>query len=292
MAPLHWIIPALLTAFFTASQDAWVKRHFSDLTAYDMLAFPMAYSLPLFALVFPLIAVPELDKDFVVYVLFCIPVNGLGFLLHMRAIQRSPLSLTLPYLAFTPMFIFFTGFVILGEVPNGWGVLGVCIIVAGSYVLNLDPAVYSPLAPLRAFGREKGSVMMLMVAFIYGFGAVIGKKAILHSSVLFFTVSFFIGFNVCFLTGMLLSRRIRLLRLIEEPFKGMVSGGLLFAHAICHGWAISLTKAVYMIAVKRISILIGIIYGGVFFHEQQMIYRLLGAGLMIFGAALVTLKGH
>jgi uncharacterized membrane protein len=46
-----------------------------------------------------------------------------------------------------------------------------------------------------------------------------------------------------------------------------------------------------MIAIKRISILFGIIYGGVFFNEKKMVYRLLGAGLMILGAALLTLKG-
>lgn len=77
------------------------------------------------------------------------------------------------------------------------------------------------------------------------------------------------GFNACLLAGLLLSRRIRLSRLIEMPFMGMVSGGLLFAHAICHGWAISLTKAVYMIAVKRISILIGIIYGGCYLTNNK-----------------------
>jgi drug/metabolite transporter (DMT)-like permease len=75
------------------------------------------------------------------------------------------------------------------------------------------------------------------------------------------------------------------------PFKGLVSGGLFFVHIICHGWSISMTKAVYMIAVKRISILFGVLYGGWVFREKHMLYRLLGAGLMVGGAILVTLKG-
>lgn len=286
-----WILPALLTAFFTASQDAWVKRHFSKLSTYDMMAFPMAYSLPLFCMAIPFIAVPALDGVFVAYVLLSLPVNGLGWMLHMRAIRISPLSLTLPYLAFTPVFIFFTGFLVLGEVPNGWGVVGVCIIVAGSYVLNIDPSVFSPLAPLKAFGREKGSQVMLLTALIYSLGSVAGKKAILHSSVMFFTVSFFLMLNVCFLAAMLLYGKIRIDALCKSPIKGMVAGGLLFLHVVCHGWAISLTKAVYMISIKRISILFGIVYGGLFFKEKHLAYRLMGAGLMIAGATLVTLKG-
>jgi drug/metabolite transporter (DMT)-like permease len=288
---MNWIFPALLTAFMTASQDAWVKRFFSDLTMYDMLAFPMAYSLPLFCLVLPYVPFPALDRIFAVYFIAGIPVNLIGFLLHMRAIQISPLSLSLPYLAFTPVFIFLTGFVILGEIANGWGVFGVCIIVVGAYVLNIDPGVYSLLSPFVAFGREKGSRLMMLTAFIYSFGAVIGKKAIQHSSVMFFTTSFFVVFNLVCLGGMLLSGRTRVGRLARFPVQGAVAGGLLFGHALCHGWAISMTKAVYMIAVKRLSILFGVIYGGLFFHEHHLFYRMVGTGLMVAGAALVTLKG-
>jgi drug/metabolite transporter (DMT)-like permease len=287
----YWIIPALMTAFFAASQDAWVKRHFSALSAYEMMAFPMAYSLPLFCLAVPFINTPPLDRVFTVYFLLSLPVNGLGFLLHMRAIQISPLSLTLPYLAFTPVFIFLTGFLVLGELPNEWGIVGVIIIALGSYVLNIDPTVFSPLAPLRAFGREKGSVVMLLAALIYAFGAVAGKKAILHSSVMFFSVYFFMCLNLCFLAGVIIFKKIRVPRLLKMPARGVVAGGLLFSHVIFHGWAISMTKAVYMIAVKRISILFGIFYGGLVFHEKHLVYRLLGTGLMVAGAALVTLKG-
>jgi len=288
---MDWILPALLTALMTASQDAWVKRCFSEFSKFDMLAFPLAYSLPLFCLVLPHIPVPDLDRTFAIYFVAGIPVNLIGFLLHMRAIQISPLSLSLPYLAFTPVFIFLTGFLILGETANGWGAFGVCIIVAGAYVLNIDPEVYSPLSPFIAIGRERGSLLMLLTAFIYSFGAVVGKKAIQHSSVMFFTTSFFTVFNGVCLAGMLIAGKTRFGRLTRFPLKGAVAGGLLFGHALCHGWAISMTKAVYMIAVKRLSILFGVIYGGLFFNERHLLYRMVGTGLMVVGAAVVTLKG-
>lgn len=286
-----WFIPAIMTAFFAASQDAWVKRHFSNMSAFEMMAYSLVYSLPLFVIAVPFVSVPPLDRVFAVYFILSLPVNGLGFLLHMRAIQISPLSLTLPYLAFTPVFIFFTGYLILREVPNAWGIIGVCVITAGSYVLNINPAEFSPMAPLRAFGREKGAVLMLIVALIYGLGAVAGKKAILHSSVMFFSVFFFLCLSSGFVLGALMLKKTNFRRLSSMPVKGMVAGGLLFVHVICHGWAISMTKAVYMIAVKRISILFGILYGGLLFREKHLAYRLLGTGLMVAGAIMVTLKG-
>ncbi len=286
-----WIIPAIMTAFFAASQDAWVKRHFSRMSAFEMVAYPLMYSLPLFIIAMPFITVPSLDRIFTVYFLLSLPVNGIGFLLHMRAIQISPLSLTLPYLAFTPVFIFVTGYLILGEFPNGWGIFGVCVIVIGSYVLNINPEEFSPLAPLRAFGRERGAFLMLVVALIYGLGAVTGKKAILHSSVMFFSVTFFLCLSSGFVVGAILFKKTTCQRLFRMPVKGLAAGGLLFLHVICHGWAISMTKAVYMIAVKRISILFGILYGGLLFREKYMAYRFLGTGLMVGGAIMVTLKG-
>ena len=288
---MNWVLVALLTALAAATQDAWVKRHFAAASPYEMMAYPLAYSLPMFCLAVPFIRLPPLDNTFFAYFVASIPINGLGYLLHIRAIQVSPLSLTLPYLALTPIFMLLTGFVVLGELPNGWGLIGILVIVSGGYVLNIDPRVYSPLAPIRAFGREKGSVLMLMVSLIYSLGAVVGKKAILHSSVMFFTVTFFISLCVVMLAAVIVSGHVELRRLAVMPAKGTVAGGLLFLHAVCHGWAISMTKAVYMISLKRVSILIGVIYGGLFFRERHLIYRMTGTVMMIAGAAIISLKG-
>ena len=108
---------------------------------------------------------------------------------------------------------------------------------------------------------------------------------------MFFTVFFFLCLNGGFLAGGLFFSKTGIRRLGAMPGRGLVAGGLLFAHVICHGWAISMTKAVYMIAVKRISILFGVLYGGLFFSERHMFYRVLGTGMMVGGAVLVTLKG-
>lgn len=123
--------------------------------------------------------------------LFSLPINFISFFIYMRAIQVSPLSLTLPYLAFTPAFMIFTGYVFLDEMPNQWGIAGIILTCCGGYVLNLEPGRYSVLEPIKAVLRKTGSWLMLIVALIFAFGAVIGKVGIVHSSPLFFTISFF-----------------------------------------------------------------------------------------------------
>ena len=176
-----WFVLSFLTALAVASHDAWVKKFFSDLSTYEMLAYPMIYSLPLLILTLPFVPVPHLNAIFLRAFLICLPINGLGFFMHLRTIQVSPLSRTLPYLSFTPVFMILTGALVLGEMPNAWSIAGIAIICAGGYILNLAPGKQSVLAPLKGNRREKGSWLMLIGAFACSLGAVFGKINIMRS---------------------------------------------------------------------------------------------------------------
>jgi drug/metabolite transporter (DMT)-like permease len=289
---VDWILLSLLTALAVASQDAWVKKQFGHLSAHYMLAFPCLYSLPLFAAGLCFIDFPRLDATFFGAFVVSLPLNGIAFFLHMQAIRVSPLSLTVPYLAFTPVFMIFTGVLFLSELPNVWGASGILLVCLGSYILNLDVNHWHLLAPFKAIFKETGSWLMLVVALLYSFAAVIGKKAILHSSPLFFSFTFFIILNLLVLAFMMTFALIQLRTLLGLPCKGLVAGLLLFGHALFHNWAIVLTKAAYMISVKRLSVLFGVIYGGILFKETHFWRRLSGSLLMLAGAVLIILMGR
>jgi uncharacterized membrane protein len=52
-----------------------------------------------------------------------------------------------------------------------------------------------------------------------------------------------------------------------------------------------MVKAGYMISIKRFSVLIGMVYGGMFFKEKYIALRVAGAGLMVAGAVLIAVWG-
>lgn len=287
-----WFYLSFLTALAVASHDAWVKKFFADLSTYEMLAYPLIYSLPLLILTLPFVPVPPLDGIFFSAFLISLPINAVGFFLHLRAIQVSPLSLTLPFLSFTPVFMILTGALVLDEMPSAPGILGICIICAGGYILNLAPGRHSALAPLIAVLREKGSWLMLIVAFVYSLGAVFGKQGITHSSPLFFAVTFFTALNILLLFLFRVFGKIKWQTFGVRRQKGIVAGFLFFAHILLHAVAISLTKAAYMISVKRLSVIIGLIYGGVIFKEKNLAMRTIGTLLMVSGAVVITLWGR
>ena len=69
-----------------------------------------------------------------------LPAEVLALFCYLKAIQVSPLGLTMPFLAFTPLFVIGTAWLFLGEVPSAAGVGGVVLVVAGAYALNLHQA--------------------------------------------------------------------------------------------------------------------------------------------------------
>ena len=286
-----WLTLSLLTALAASSQDAWIKKFFSNFTLYEMAAYPFVYSLPMFLITIPFIPVPRLDATFFWCFLVSVPLNAVAFVLYIKAIRISPLSLTVPYLAFTPAFMIFTGYVFLDEMPNIWGIFGIMIICMGSYILNIEPGKWNFLSPLKAVSKETGSWLMLFVAFLFSFAAVIGKKGILHSSPFFFTISFFGVLNLFLIISLRAFGKIRIRTFRKTPLKGIIVGSLLFIHALCHGLAISLTTAAYMISVKRLSVVIGVVYGKLLFKEENMGFRMSGALLMLVGTVIITLQG-
>ena len=289
---MTWFLLSFLTAITVASHDAWMKKWFSHLSIYEMFVYPLIYCLPLslFSLFF--IRVPSLDHIFFISFIISIPLNAVPFFVYMRAIQVSPLSLTVPYLAFTPVFMIATGFVFLDEIPDVWGMFGIAAVCLGSYVLNIDIKRRSLLAPFRAVFKETGSWLMLLVALVFSFSAIIGKLAILHSSVMFFQMSFFTVLSLLVIIIFLIFGKIRLKTCSQMPAKGACAGILLYFHIMLHGFAISMTKAVYMMSVKRLSILFGVVYGGLVFKEENFLIRFSGALLMFAGAGVILLMAR
>ncbi len=289
---MHWFPLALATAVFAASEAAAVKRFLGDLSIWELSAYPMLYSLPLFLLLLPFVAVPELQPGFWSNLLLLLPVNAAGYLCTLRGITLAPLSLTMPFLAFTPVVVLLTGLLLLGEQPTLWGLVGILAVIGGSYVLHLDSAApHKLLEPFRAVLRERGTRYVLLASVVYGFSAVMGKLLIQQSSALFAGALFFLVHNTLFVLAVLLFRRCNPGRLLARPRAGLLTGALFFLHCFCHFKAIALAPAAYMISVKRLSGLFSVLYGAVVFKEQHIPLRLLGAACMSLGAACIVLFG-
>jgi len=184
-----WLALGLGAALGDSGADVVTKRYFVNLPPYGMALVRLLGAVPFLALIGLGLSLPQLTPPFWFILAGMLPLEVLAMLLYMRALKVCHLSLCVPFLAFTPVFLIFTGWLVLGESLNRWGVAGTAMIAVGSYILGLgaDGRRWTGvLAPLMALAREPGARLMLMVAAIYSLTAALYKAAILHSGAVFF----------------------------------------------------------------------------------------------------------
>jgi drug/metabolite transporter (DMT)-like permease len=283
-----WFVFAFFIALFESLKDVTMKHSLRDMPARVVAWAWIAFSLPFLgvALLFDLPV--TVGAPFWPALLVGVGLNVVAISLYAKALKHSDLSTTIPMIAFSPLFLLVTSPLIVGEFPNAWGVLGVVLVTVGSYVLNIRERQHGYLAPFKALVRETGPRLMLGVAFIWGIAATVDKIGVQNSSpVLWVAAS-----DVCIaalLTPFML-RSSGSVRRVRANWKVLLVIGMFSAAAlICQMTAISLTLVAYVISVKRMSIMFGVIFGALIFKEQGLRERLAGVIIMQAGVVVILL---
>jgi drug/metabolite transporter (DMT)-like permease len=279
-----------LAAFTQALTDALTKRYFGSASPYAMALTRLVYALPWLLLSFFFIPWATPDRYYFLTVASAAPLEILAMYAYMKAIKVSPLSLTLPFLAFTPSFVILSGWVVLGEKLRVSGIVGIFLTVIGSYCLHLSNVRKGLLAPIRAVLKEPGSRLMLLVSFLYSVTSVLGKVGIRHTNPYFFGSTYFIFLSLLLCAYLPFRPENRDGLSFRPSAPGMVVGITFSVMIFSHMLAISQVKAAYMISLKRTSLLFGILFGAWWFKEVRIAERLLGALIMLVGVTLIGLS--
>ena len=292
---MKWFYLSLTAAFFTSLADVFNKKVLKEMDEWFVIWLDLLVTMPILILFSGYFEFTMPSSEVFMVILELLPLEIAAFYLYMKAIRVSPLSLTVPFLAFTPVFTILTAGLILGEQIPTTGILGVSLVSAGAYLLNGEHMLKKPYAPIVAIFKVPGSRYMLIVAMIYAVTSTLGKKAVLLSDPFSFGLVY-ISCQAIVLTV------INTVRLANNPdlikrVKNKKAWMLVFAAGIsmaimvmAHFSAIQLAPVSYMISVKRLSLVISVIFGWLVFREEEILYRILGASLMMSGVVLVYLR--
>lgn len=288
---MDWFTLSLVCALSLASADAYTKKFFPSYDGWELLvvrfAVPAMLLLPLL-FIYP---IPRVPPIFWVWIAVLVPLEILAMLLYLLAIRDSPLHLTLPYLAFTPVFNVLTGLLVLGETVSLQGLAGIVLVVCGAYLLNIRQLREGNnlFAPFWAITKERGSRLMLSVAAIYSFTSVAGKGAMQYTTPESFGAFYYvlIGFVLVIVT--IFYKPAKLTVIFRRPTQTLFIGVLMAVMVVSHFLALALIEVAYMIAVKRTSLLFGIILGAVLFKERQLTQHFMAGVLMVSGVALILI---
>lgn len=285
-----WFLLALGAAVGAAGADVMVKRLAGEFPEHALAVARWLYALPLLLLLLPFLRWPALSASSWLLLAVIGPLEVLALFLYTRAVARTPLSLCLPFLAFTPPILLLTGFLVLGERVPPTGMAGVALVGAGAYAMHIKDVRHGGLlAPVKALWRESGPRWMLLVAAIYGLNAAVGKKILLETGPVFFGVLYLALLTAGLLPALAISGKP--LRPVFGGWRKLAPIGLVVGlTALAQFGAYALAPVAYAIAVKRTSLLFGVLAGRLLFGEERFTERLLGGLLMAAGVAAIALS--
>lgn len=226
---------------------------------------------------------------FLIYLTIDVALIGCAQLLLMKALQVSPMSLCIPFMAFTPVFLIGTGYVMIGELPSWVKLLGVGLIVVGSLVMHRRLFAEGWAAPIKAVMREKGSRYILLLAFILSITNPIEKRLVTMSDPL--TQAFAYCLGLCILFALLVRIRRANCGVVMRTtprwamLAGVMDAGALLLQLITYSYL----AVVITVSIKRAGIVLSVLAGWLIFREREITDKLIAASVMLGGVLILYL---
>lgn len=235
------------------------------------------------------ISIQSLDTEFWIYSIAGGITGALGNGFIVKALEKGDLSVLGPINAYKSIVGMLFAFIIIREVPNIWGLMGMGFIIVGSYfVLDTTEEKFS----WQLF-KTPAIQYRLAALVLTGIQAVLDKKVIEHSNleIAFAGWSIFgAGFSFIFIlfTKVSIQKEFKNVdrAILVKYFLLILTVGLMLAST---NYTLSHMPVGYALALFQLSILISVVLGHRFFNELHLFKKLMGATIMVIGSALIIL---
>jgi len=286
---MHWVYLVLFTALLQAVKDVFIKR---TVRRVHCLVVCWSYCVLTVLFLAPALAyvgIPETGSEFWSALVVSGVLNTIAFVLYFKALQSSDLSLTVPMLTFTPLFMLLTSPILAGEFPTRMGPLGMLLIVTGSYVLNVRRLQKGFFAPFKLLFHHKGPKLMFLVALIWSVTANYDKIGLEQSSPVFWLFAAFLFIALALTPITLVLARAEMGQALANAGNIACIGFFEAVSLVFQMIALTMTLVPYVISIKRTSVIFGVILGTLIFKEKGFKERLAGAALMVCGVFCIAL---
>lgn len=232
---------------------------------------------------------PALPREFWAYSILGGVAGALGNGFLVKALQRGELSVLGPINSYKSVIGIIGGIVLLGEVPNFWGVMGIVLIIYGSYfVLDTTEERFS-LALLKRSDIQ----FRLWAIVLTAIEAVFIKKVILASST---TIAFmsWCCFGSLFSFVLLFIYRTDIKKELVKINYSHISKYVFLV--VCIGtmqfttnYAFEHMAVGYALSLFQLSVIVSVLLGHGFFKEQDVCKKLIGSFIMLIGSVVIIL---
>lgn len=217
---------------------------------------------------------------------------GCFMLYHLfngRAYHTGDLSLTYPLSQTSMFWVPIWGVLLLGETISSLGLVGIALILAGAYCVQLRIMAWREITrPFRNL-RDPGVMAALIAGFIYSVGSVVDKKGVMAYPPFHFTY-LLVAFMLLFMTLNILRPRFRgriMAEFHHSRLLVLLSGPIMMGSFFTFRYGLQMAPMSYAVPVRQVSLLIGVLIGVLFLGESCGRIRFTAALLILAGAALI-----
>jgi uncharacterized membrane protein len=248
----------------------------------------------LFLALFSIILLPGnsiigLDASFWIYSVLGGVAGALGNAFIIKALEKGDLSVLGPINAYKSVIGIIFAFILIGELPNGWGFVGVLLIITGSYFVlstGLEKFSWDLL-------KQPAIKYRIAALILTGIQAVFDKKIIQNSNLELAFVSWcvfgaFFSFIICLLYNIKPGHYSRSIdRSIAAKYLALCAAIALMTAST--NFTFKSMPVGEALALFQISILISVFLGYKVFQEGGLVKKLIGSLIMIAGSLFILL---
>ena len=284
---MFWAFLSLSGGFCDALYYALVKRNIRDIDPYLFAAGIYGITATVLLLLSLYRGLPAWSGELPVFILITAAIEISATFLYFAALQHTDLSLAIPILSLTPVFLILTSWFILGEQTSTGGIAGIGLILLGSFVLFFPRGKNGGVQDVL---RNRGILAMVGVAFLFSLDANMGKLIIIHSDPFFGTSLFcYVVAGVFF--AYTWKRRGSVPHMVpKDALPILITATALVLSVIAINLALIVQIVPLVISLKRSSILFSVLMGWVAFHESGIVQRFTGSLIMTLGILCITLS--
>jgi uncharacterized membrane protein len=218
-------------------------------------------------------------------------LGGMAFLLVMMSLQHNQISSALPLLGITPGVTALLALMLLGESLRPWEWVGIGLMMAGTYTLEIRPD-QKIFQPFKVIFTNKNFYYIYGAVGLFAVSSVADRMLVSGYRIDPLVVLFYQHIVYCTLFGLqLLLRKYSFSTLLikgKGQFSFMLAAALLtIGYRFTQLEATKLAPVALVLAVKRTSILYATFFGGKLFSDDRLREKLLGALLIVVSGFII-----
>jgi drug/metabolite transporter (DMT)-like permease len=277
---------ASFSAVFSSSKDLISKRLALRLDGMTSTFASFAFALPFYVaalIVLAWLGIEGFERSvpFLVLILLRSITDTFAEGLKMYAFAHGDISIVATFFSLSPLLLLITSPLITGDPLYAVDAVAVVLVVVGSLLM-----VYRPAATGWA-SQRKAIVLACGAALFFSLNSCFDRLAVQRGTPVFsgFTMTLL---SALFLLPVVLIRKNRLLALRNHRAGLFLRGALEIAFMVCKLSALQFLAAPDVVAVQRLSLVLSIIGGRMFFKEPDFKRRFAAGVLILVGVFVVA----